>query len=65
MIVIANIKDLGSILTVVRVGSGELLVSNDQLMISLSIVFMPKLVNKTANIISTAMEKNPPVAVLN
>jgi hypothetical protein len=28
-------------------------------------VLMPKLVNKTANIISTAMEKNPPVAVLN
>ena len=28
-------------------------------------VLMPKLVNKTANIISTPIEKNPPVAVLN
>ena len=60
-----NIKFLGSKWTSVDVVSGELSTLNEEDMIYLWTVLIPKLVKRTVNMISTAIEKNPPVAVLN
>lgn len=64
IIEIANINDYFSRIILVNDGICELVIEEDQLIISLLIVFIPRLVNKAAKRIMIDIEKKPPVAVL-
>ena len=64
IIEIANINDYFSRKILVNDGICELVIEEDQLIISLLIVFIPRLVNKAAKRIMIDIEKKPPVAVL-
>lgn len=64
IIEMANMKDYFYRIIFVKDGICELVIEEDQLIISLLIVFIPRLVNKAAKSIMTEIEKKPPVAVL-
>ncbi len=61
----ANMNFWGLSWTTVEDGYGALSTLNEADIISLFTVLIPRLVKRTAKIISTAIENNPPVAVLN